>query len=299
MNTLPTRTLGRTGLEVTQLGFGTAQRGRPEATDYDAQVEAVLNAALDAGINFIDTAPDYGASEERIAKFIGHRRDEFYLATKCGCNIDDAGNGLDPGHLWTPDRVRRNIDQSLTRLRTDHVELVQMHGPTVDEVEQAGLVEVLQEIRDTGKTRFIGVSTLSPHFKPFVEMGAFDAFQVPYSAIERCDENIIQQAAEAGAGIVIRGGIGQGHRGSQDSWSMWDKAGLDELADGMNRYEFVLRFTLTHPACHTTIVGTIDLDHLKSNVAAAQAGPLPADIYAEAKARLSNIGEDPEMGGSE
>jgi aryl-alcohol dehydrogenase-like predicted oxidoreductase len=72
---------------------------------------------------------------------------------------------------------------------------------------------------------------------------------------------------------------------------------LDELAGEMSRYEFVLRFTLSHPACQTTIVGTTQPSHLRSNIAAAQAGPLPAEVYEQAKQRLAQIGEEPETSG--
>ena len=105
---------------------------------------------------------------------------------------------------------------------------------------------------------------------------------------------MIQEAADAGAGIVIRGGISLGHRANEERQSKWEQAKLDELIGGMSRHEFILRFTLAHPACHTTIVGTTNLEHMKSNVAAALAGPLPADLYAEAKVRLARSGEEPE-----
>ena len=287
---LKRRILGLTGLEVTQLGFGTAYSGEVG----DEQAEQVLHAVLDAGINFIDTAPDYDRSEERIGKYISHRRDEFFLATKCGCNIDSSGESREPGHLWTANRLRRNIDQSLSRMKTDHVDVLQMHNPSVVEVAQGGLQEVLEEIKQAGKARFIGVSSTAPDLLTFSKTRAFDMFQVPYSALDRTHEQMIQQAAVYGAGVVIRGGIAQGRRGSEECWAKWDRAQLDEVTEGMNRYEFVLRFTLTHPACHTTIVGTTDLDHLKENVDAAKAGPLPADVYSRAKTRLADIGESPE-----
>ena len=293
MSDLTRSTLGRTGLEVTRLGFGAAERGLPDSADCDAQAAGVLNAALDAGVNLIDTAPDYGASEGRIGRYVGHRRHEFYLATKCGCNIDGEGNRLQPGHLWTADRLRANIDQSLRRLRTDCVDLLQMHNPSVEDVEQGGLIEALEEIRGAGKTRFIGVSSTRPHLAAFVASGAFDVFQIPYSALEREHEGMIQQAADAGAGILVRGGISLGHRADERRQAAWEKAGLEELAGGMSRHDFILRFTLAHPACHTTIVGTTNLDHMESNLAAARAGPLPPDLYAEARARLSSIGETP------
>lgn len=289
---LPKRVLGRTGLEVTQLGFGGAERGLSDDAEADLQAERILNAVLDAGINLIDTAPDYGVNEDRIGKYVSHRRDDFYLATKCGCNIDAEGKRLEPGHLWTADRLHRNIEQSLRRLQTDHVDLLQMHNPTVEDVEQGELMQALEQIRQAGKTRFLGVSSTAPQLLRFVAMGVFDTFQIPYSAVERRHEKMIQQAADAGAGIVIRGGIGLGHRGGDETWSKWDRARLDEIADGMSRYEFVLRYTLTHPSCHTTIVGTQDLAHLNANVAAAKAGPLSQEIYREAQKRLADIGED-------
>ena len=290
---LPTRVLGRTGLEVTQLGFGGVEVGNFNRDISDEQAGRVLNAILDSDINFLDTAPDYGLSEERIGATISHRRDSFYLATKCGCNIDPDGVGQEPKHLWTGDRLRRNIEQSLKRMKTDYVDLLQMHNPSVEAVENGGLVEALNEIRASGKTRFIGVSSTAPHLLEFVRMGVFDTFQIPYSALERRHERMIQESADAGAGIIIRGGIARGHLGG-DGWAKWDGAQLTDLLDGMSRYEFVLRFTLTHPSCHTTIVGTADLEHVRSNTAAAQAGPLPSDVYEKAKERLDKIGEGPE-----
>ena len=291
---LPKRTLGRTGLEVTQLGFGTALRLKPEDNFGEADAEAMLHAVLDAGINFIDTAPDYGESEERIGRYISQRREEYYLATKCGCNIDEEGTRQDPGHLWTADRLRRNIDQSLVRMKTDYVDLLQMHNPAVEEVEAGKLIEVLEGIREAGMARFIGVSSTAPHLMSFAHTGAFEAFQVPYSALERTHEEMIQQVADAGAGMIVRGGIAQGSRSQEARWEMWERAGLSELAGDMNRYEFVLRFTLTHPACQTTIVGTTHQDHLRSNVASALAGPLPQAVYEEAKERLAQMGEVPD-----
>ena len=298
MSDLPRRTLGRTGLGVTQLGFGAAERGLPDAADFDDQAAGVLNAALDAGVNLIDTAPDYGASEERIGRYVGHRRREFHLATKCGCNIDADGNRLEPGHLWTAGRLHANIDQSLRRLRTDCVDLLQMHNPSVEDVERGGLIETLEEIRGAGKARFIGVSSTNPHLAAFVASGAFDVFQIPYSALEREHETMMQEAAGAGAGILVRGGIGLGHRAGESRRATWAKARLGELAVGMSRHEFILRFTLSHPSCHTTIVGTTSLDHMRSNLEAARAGPLPADLYAEARARLAGAGETPAESGS-
>src|SRR5437764_578241 len=101
-----------------------APRG-PEVSDEDA--ERILNAVLDSGINFIDTSPDYGRSEELIGRFISHRRDEYILASKCGCLVGapPPGAGDRPAHIFTPENIRAGVEQSLRRLKTDHLDLVQ------------------------------------------------------------------------------------------------------------------------------------------------------------------------------
>ena len=172
-------------------------------------------------------------------------------------------------------------------------------GRTGLEVTQLGFGTALRlrpedNFGEAGLARFIGVSSTAPHLMNFAQTGAFDAFQVPYSALERTHEDMIQKVADAGAGSIVRGGIAQGGRNQNtERWDLWERSGLNELAGGMNRYEFVLRFTLTHPACQTTIVGTTQRDHLSSNVAAALAGPLPQGVYDEAKERLAQMGEEP------
>jgi aryl-alcohol dehydrogenase-like predicted oxidoreductase len=184
-------------------------------------------------------------------------------------------------------------------MRTQQVDLVQMHNPDVQTVESAKLVEALQELKQEGAVRFIGCSATTPHLATYISWGVFDAFQIPYSALERRHENLITQAAEAGAGIIIRGGVARGEPGdglgAADRWGIFEKAGLDELREpGESRTAFLLRFTLSHPHCDTTIVGTLQPEHLRENVAAAMRGPLAADVYEEAKLRLDRIGEKPE-----
>ena len=289
------RTLGRTGYETTVLGFGAMEIRGPriwggrEVTD--EQAERILHAVLDAGINLIDTSWDYGRSEEYIGRFISNRRNEYFLATKCGCTWVDRGDHDDTPHVWTRENLMRNIDESLRRMKTDHVDLLQLHNPSVEQVEQGDLVPVLKDIQAAGKTRFIGCSSTHPHISTFIEWGVFDVFQIPYSALEPEHEDAIHDAAHAGAGTIIRGGVARGEPGeglgAEDRWRLWDAAGLDELlAEGESRTAFLLRFTITHPDMDTTIVGTLRPEHLAENVRAAEAGPLPQDVYDEAKQRL-------------
>jgi aryl-alcohol dehydrogenase-like predicted oxidoreductase len=273
-------------------------RGRPVT---EQQAESVLAAVLDSGINYIDTSNDYGRSEEFIGRYLSERRSEYYLATKCGCAPplpQPALTGRQP-HIWTRENLFRGLNESLGRLKTDYVDVMQLHNPTVEECEAGGLVEALKEMQQQGKVRWIGVSTTLPHLPTYLQWGVFDVFQIPYSALQREHEDWITRAAEAGIGTVIRGGVAKGEPGESgvdrpEPWQYFEAAKLDELREeGESRTSFILRFTLTHPGMNTNIVGTVNPDHLRANVKATLRGPLSPGVYAEAKARLDRAGMKP------
>jgi len=304
---LPTRTLGRTGLEVTTLGYGAmsldARFGRAIS---EPEARAILDAVLDAGINLIDTSPDYGPSEEMIGRSIAGRRDEYLLASKCGCPVAvDTAEGQRPRHVYTAENVRAGVEQSLRRLRTDYLDIVQFHGsPPRAALEEHGAIDAIRDLQREGKVRFIGMSGTIPNLAEQIAMGVFDEFQIPYSALQREHRDLIAEAASAGAGTVIRGGVARGAPSADKGWDIrrlpevpeehpreiWERAGLDGLLDGMSPMEFTLRFTLSHPAVHTTIVGTPRVEHLRQNVDAVRKGLLPGDLYAEATRRLEEAG---------
>jgi aryl-alcohol dehydrogenase-like predicted oxidoreductase len=300
-----TRTLGGTGADVTVLGYGAMElRGRPRGPEIaDQDAGRLLNAVLDGGINLIDTSPDYGRSEELIGRYIGYRRDEFFLASKCGCPIELPTEAPPPyPHDYSPGNVRADVEQSLRRLRTDRLDLVQVHmSPSKATLEESHTVETLKGLQAEGKVRFIGMSGILPQLPEHIAMGVFDAFQIPYSAVQRDHEELITEAADAGAGTLIRGGAARGAASEDKNWQTrplgqdpgvgqrnWEASGLADLLSeaGMSGMEFVLRFTLSHPGLSTTIVGTSSPVHLASNIAVAERGPLPADLYDEARKRL-------------
>jgi aryl-alcohol dehydrogenase-like predicted oxidoreductase len=308
--TIMTRTLGRTQADVTILGYGAMElRGQPRGPEIDDDTAGrLLNAVLDGGINLIDTSPDYGRSEELIGKHLGHRRDEFFLASKCGCLIEIPVGAQPPyPHDYSPENVRADVEQSLRRLRTDRLDLVQVHmSPSVEQLRDNQTVETLQELQKEGKVRFIGMSGILPHLPGQIAMDVFDAFQIPYSAVQRDHEELITAAAATGAGTLIRGGAARGAPSEDKNWQTgplsqppglaqrnWAAAGIGDLlaGSGMTPMEFVLRFTLSHPYLSTAIVGTANPGHLHSNIAIAEQGPLPADLYAEAKSRLQPADE--------
>jgi aryl-alcohol dehydrogenase-like predicted oxidoreductase len=282
-NNLPTAILGRTGLKVTRLGYGAMEirgsriwGGRPVTED---QAKTILNAVLDAGINFIDTANDYGRSEEFIGKYISHRRSEFYLATKCGCSVvrrDE--NTDDTPHVWTRENLLRGLHESLQRMKTEYIDIMQLHNPPAEETEKNGLVDILKDMRQQGKVRFISISTTLPHLPTYLKWGVFDT--------------------EAGIGIIIRGGVARGEPGvglgNAERWARFEQAKLDDLLEvGEARTAFLLRYTLTHPHADTIIAGTLYPEHLMENIHTLLMGPLSPQIYAEAKRRLDQVGLTP------
>jgi aryl-alcohol dehydrogenase-like predicted oxidoreductase len=300
-----TRTLGRTHADVTILGYGAMElRGQPRGPEIaDEDAGRLLNAVLDGGINLIDTSPDYGRSEELIGAYVGHRRDEFFLASKCGCPINAPTDAPPPyPHDYSEQNVRGGVEQSLRRLRTDRLDLVQVHmSPSTQTMAEGHTVETLTKLQAEGKIRFIGMSGILPDLPDHIAMGVFDAFQIPYSAVQRDHEELITQAAAKGAGTFIRGGAARGAASEEKNWRTgpltqapgvgqrnWESSGIEDLLAeaGMGRMEFILRFTLSHPGLSTTIVGTSSIDHLKGNIAVAEKGPLPSDLYEEAKKRL-------------
>jgi len=301
--TIQRRPLGRTGADVTLLGYGAMElRGQPRGPAIDdEEAGRLLGAVLDSGINLIDTSIDYGRSEELIGRYIGHRRDEYFLASKCGCLLEPPPDATPPyPHDYRPGNVRAGIEQSLRRLGTDRLDLVQVHmSPSRAQLEADHTVETMLSLRDEGKVRFIGMSGILPNLPDHLAMDVFEVFQIPYSAVQREHEELITAAAAAGAGTLIRGGAARGAPAEDKAWRQgplglaqgegqrrWESAGIDDLLGDMSRIEFVLRFTLSHPDLSSTIVGTSDAGHLRSNVAMAEKGPLPADLYQEAKARL-------------
>jgi aryl-alcohol dehydrogenase-like predicted oxidoreductase len=303
--TIETRPLGRTGADVTILGYGAMElRGQPHGpATADEDAGQLLNEVLDAGINLIDTSPDYGGSEELIGRHVGHRRDEYFLASKCGCLLGPPPPGARPPfpHDWSAANVRADVEQSLRRLGTDRLDLVQVHmSPSRAQLEADDTVPTLLALRDEGKVRFIGMSGILPNLPDHIAMDVFEVFQIPYSAVQREHEDLITAAAATGAGTLIRGGAARGTASEDKNWTVqplsssgppaqdrWQAAGLDKLLDdGMSRHEFILRFTLSHPALSSTIVGTSSLDHLRGNLAIAEKGPLPADLYQRAKDAL-------------
>ena len=284
------RMLGKTGLEISALGFGGAEIGYEEASL--ATVERLLGSALDAGLNVIDTAECYAGSEELIGRAVGHRRGDFHLFTKCGHS-----SGL-PGADWDPNMLRQSIERSLSRLGTDRVDLVQLHSCSEEALRQGDVIAVLQDAQQAGKTRFIGYSGDRQAARYAVECGAFDTLQTSVSIADQEPLTLtLPLAAEKGMGVIAKRPL------ANAAWSRPDlkegdyafpyrqrlaALGYDFLG-GPEAASIALRFTLAAPGVATAIVGTKNPDRWLANARLLDAGPLPPAQIAAIQARWQEV----------
>ncbi len=289
------RQLGKTGIAVTVLGFGGAEIGYENASFDD--VERLLNGALDSGLNLIDTAECYMASEEMIGRSVGYRRSDYSLFTKCG-----HASGL-PQPDWSPELIERQIDRSLERLRTDHVDLLQLHSCSKQVLEQGDVIAALERARSAGKTRFIGYSGDSEDALYAVQSGIFDTLQ---TSLNIADQQVLKEtlpmAVEKSMGVIAKRPIANAawKSGTKPTNSYhheyWDR--LQQL-----QYEFLrdtalnetvsiaLRFTLTTPGVATAIVGTKSPDRWLTNAQLVATGPLDPALYHHIRTRWSDVAQ--------
>src|SRR6266850_1876058 len=174
------RQLGKTDMQVSVLGFGGAEIGFQGATE--ETVERLLKGALDAGLNVIDTGECYEGSEELIGKTVANRRADYYLFTKCG---HPRGVGSED---WSPASLLESIERSLRRLRTDRLDLIQLHSCSEAVLRKGDAIAALQTAREKGYARYIGYSGDSNAARYAAECGAFDTLQ---TSINIADQEVI------------------------------------------------------------------------------------------------------------
>jgi aryl-alcohol dehydrogenase-like predicted oxidoreductase len=285
------RRLGKTGLEVSILGFGASEIGERDASL--STVERLLGSALDAGLNVIDTAACYESSEELIGRAAGSRRSDYYILTKCG-----HASGLEFAD-WSPELIRHSIERSLKRLRTDYLDVLQLHSCGEEILRRSDVITALQKARDAGKVRYTGYSGDGAGALYAVTCGAFDTLQVSLSiADQEAIDLVLPAAIERDIGIIAKRPIANAAwlgRALIQSYARPYRQRLGKL-----RFDFLkhranesvgkaLRFTLSTAGVHTAIVGTSKPSRWEQNAELASKGPLAPAEYEAIRARWHEI----------
>jgi aryl-alcohol dehydrogenase-like predicted oxidoreductase len=247
------RPLGKTGFSITPIGFGAFKIGRNEKTKYaeayalpdERAVADLLNGILDLGINYIDTAPAYGVSEERIGRSVGHRRNEFVLSTKAGETFENGQSQYD----FSAGGIRASVERSLRRLQTDVVDLVFIHsnGEDVAIQQTTDAVGTLRDLRRQGLVRAIGLSGKTVE-GALLALDWADAIMVEYHLRDQSLAPAIAAAAERGVGVVVKKGLASGKLPPAEA----------------------IGFVLANKAVASLVVGGLNLDHIRSNVSQSE-----------------------------
>ena len=272
------RRLGKTDMNVSVLGFGGSEIGYERASR--ETVSQLLNSALDAGLNVIDTAECYYNSEELIGEAVSDRRKEFYLFTKCG-----HPHGMESGANWSKASILESVERSLQRLKTDRFDLLQLHSCSEAELRKGEVIDALQTARDKGYTRYIGYSgdSRAAHFA--VESGVFDSLQTSINvADQEAIDLTVPLAREKQMGLIAKRPIANaawktGHRPidsyHHEYFERLRKLNYDFLRGDINRsISIALRFTLGVPGVDTAIVGTKKPERWRENARLLESGPL-------------------------
>lgn len=286
------RRFGKTDMNVSVLGFGGAEIGFQNASL--KTVEDLLLNALDQGLNVIDTAECYQGSEDLIGQAVGKRRSDFYLFTKCG-----HGARYDI-HEWSADQIERSIDRSLQRLKTDHLDLIQLHSCEESELRKGEVIQALQKAKKEGKARYIGYSGDGKAARYAIETGAFDSLQTSVSiADQEALELTIPLAAQRGMGIIAKRPLANAAWRTktkpsdpyvQPYWERLQKLQYDFINGNLEKpVSVALRFTLSVPGIHTAIVGTTKPGRWAENAKLLQHGNLEGREFDSIRTRWKSV----------
>lgn len=257
---LPRSRLGRTGFEVSRIGFGAFKLGRNQGIKYpqgyelpdEREAAELLNRIVDLGINLIDTAPAYGVSEERVGRALASRRNEIVLGSKVGETFQDGQSTFD----FSRAGIESSVERSLRRLDTDHLDLLFLHsnGEDLKILNETDAVETLLDLRTRGLVRAIGMSGKLVEGARQSLVWA-DALMVEFHVDDTSHAEVIKAAAAAGVGIIVKKGLASGHLPAADA----------------------LRFVLGQAAVSSVVVGSLSLEHIQSNIAVAAESSGSAD----------------------
>lgn len=270
---LPRRALGRTGLEVSALGFGAGPLGDGRISEHDA--DALVSTALDRGITLFDSAPSYGSSEERLGRALGARRRDVVLATKGGYGVPGVPD-------WTGEVLRLGIETALARLRTDVIDVFILHSCDAATLEREDLFLALAKAKQAGKIRAAGYSGENHALSVAIRSGQFDVVECSVSPFDRGVLGwAIPEAAARGLGVLAKRPLANGawkHAAAPaapDVRTYWERSlalAIDPAP--LSWPELCARVAVFAEGVTSALVGTSSASHLADAVAAAARGPL-------------------------
>ena len=293
-------TFGKTGLEVSILGFGAGPIGYLN-TDRE-RVGNILNLLLDAGVNVIDTAASYLGAEEAIGNSVAHRRREYVLVSKCGQSFPDL-----PGEAWSAQVISATIDRSLRRLKTERLDVMLLHSCDLATLKKGEAVGALVKARDAGKIRFAGYSGDNEAAAYAAGLPELAVIEMSISIADQANlDAVLPIARRNNLGVIAKRPIANAAwKDPSDQPGMYanyaseyhrrlkamniNPAELGLPADPAEAWpELALRFTLSHPGVHTAIIGTTNPQNARANIAAAERGPLPPEVVQRIREAFHN-----------
>ena len=292
--------LGKTELSVSRLGFGGAEIGNEKATQ--ETVTTLLNSAIDAGLNLVDTAAAYWSSEEMIGNAISDRRKEIVLLSKCGALDGFTKND------WSKKGIVETIERSLKLLRTDYLDVAQLHSCDSKTLQRGDCVEGLIRAQERGLTRFVGYSGDGVDAKFAIEMDFFDTLQTSVSiADQEAIELTIPLAKEKEMGVIAKRPIANAvwrHDSKPDEpyhheyWERIETLQYDFLEGDLSEsVAKALKFTLAVDGVTTAIVGTTNPNRWKQNAETLEQIDFSADDFLRIRERWQEISEGKDWSG--
>ncbi|MDN3545901.1 aldo/keto reductase [Kinneretia asaccharophila] len=280
---LPQRPLGRSGLQVSALGFGAMHL--QDARLSEAEAGRLLNQVLDLGISLIDTARSYGLSEERIGRHLAHRRDEFLLSTKLGYGVEGVAD-------WSYACIVQGVERALRLMRCEWLDIAHLHSCPLPLLQRAELTRALLDCQRAGKLRVAAYSGDNAELAHALACGDFGSVQTSLSLCDQINlSGALQRAEQAGIGLIVKRPVAgaiwhrpqrPGDHAEGQYWDRWQALALpDTLLEEAGERDWTalaLRFAAHAPGVSSALTGTAKLAHLQANLAAVQRGPLPEAV---------------------
>ncbi len=271
------RPLGATGITVSVVGLGAGPLGSASLSESDA--DALLNGALDHGVTLIDTARCYGLSEERIGRHLSKRREELVISTKGGYGVDGVAD-------WTGEAITLGINRALRTLRTDRIDVFHLHSCPRAVLEDERILAALESALTEGKIRAAAYSGEGEALGWAIGCGQFGVVQTSVNVVDQLSlVQVLPMAIEKGLGVVAKRALANAVWRFDEApeaddlriyWERWQRLQLDP--EPTDWAELALRFTAYSPGVSCALAGSSSLAHLRSNIAAAERGPLPPEV---------------------